>query len=79
MNFRKFICLFFLAFSVAFAVDASEAAKPIIRLGIMAFTEPERYTTYNRSDDYMLKELPRIIQASLPKYNLWNPGSCQAL
>lgn len=70
MNFRKFICLFFLAFSAAFAVDASEAAKPIIRLGIMAFTEPERYTTYNRSDDYMLKELPRIIQASLPKYKI---------
>lgn len=70
MNSLKFICLLFIVFSAAVAVNASETTKPIIRLGIMAFTEPERYTTYNKSDDYMLKELSRIIQTNLPEYKI---------
>lgn len=69
MNFRKFICLF-LVFSALSVVQSQEATKPIIRLGVMAFTSPESYTTYNKSDDYMIKELPRIIQANLPHYKV---------
>lgn len=69
MNFRKFICLF-LVFSTLSVVQSQEATKPIIRLGVMAFTSPESYTTYNKSDDYMIKELPRIIQANLPHYKV---------
>ena len=69
MNFRKFICLF-LVFSALSVVQSQEATKPTIRLGVMAFTSPESYTTYNKSDDYMIKELPRIIQANLPRYKV---------
>lgn len=70
MNFKKFICLFFLLLSAFNSVQSQETTKPIIRLGIMAFTSPESYTTYNKSDDYMLRELPRIIQANLPNYKI---------
>ena len=50
--------------------QSQETTKPVIRLGIMAFTSPESYTTYNKSDDYMLRELPRIIQTNLPRYKV---------
>lgn len=70
MNFRKFICLFFLVLSSFNSAQPQERTKPVIHLGIMAFTSPESYTTYNKSDDYMLRELPRIIQANLPHYKI---------
>lgn len=70
MNFRKFICSFLLVLPAFSAVQSQETTKPVVRLGIMAFTSPDSYTTYNKSDDYMLRELPRIIQANLPRYKV---------
>lgn len=70
MNFRKFICLFLLVLPAFSMAQSQETTKPVIRLGIMAFTSPESYTTYNKSDDYMLRELPRIIQTNLPRYKV---------
>lgn len=70
MNFRKFICLFLLVLPATSIAQSQETTKPVIRLGIMAFTSPESYTTYNKSDDYMLRELPRIIQTNLPRFRV---------
>ena len=62
----------FLAGALAAASCAAGAAlpgaQPVIRLGIMAFTYPSSYTTYIREDDFVLRELPGLLRASLPDY-----------
>lgn len=45
MNFRKFICLFLLVLPAFSDVQSQETTKPVVRLGIMAFTSPDSSTS----------------------------------
>ncbi len=48
---------------------APEDTRPVVRLGVMAFTpQSGPYTTYIREDDLVLKALPGLLRSSLPQY-----------
>lgn len=42
--------------------------RPVVRLGIMAFTGPDNYTTYVREDDFVLKHVGDFLKKALPQY-----------
>lgn len=44
--------------------------RPVVRLGIMAFTGPDNYTTYVREDDFVLKHVGDFLKKALPQYRI---------
>lgn len=62
----------FLSLCLAFPLTghAEDDERPIVRLGLMAFTHEDSYTTHNQEDDFILKTLPSLLAQVLPEYHI---------